>query len=61
MDEMLVSSDASYYLPADHYQIKNLISIAHALATVEEEPVTYRGLEIAAKSNERLSEEFRRA
>ncbi|KAJ6061001.1 hypothetical protein N7444_001697 [Penicillium canescens] len=41
--------------------IKNLISIAHALATVEEEPVTYRCLEIAAESNERLSEEFRRA
>ncbi|KAJ6112321.1 hypothetical protein N7523_008382 [Penicillium sp. IBT 18751x] len=41
--------------------IKNLVSIAHALATVEEEPVTYKYLEIAAESNERFSEEFSRA
>ncbi|KAJ5115522.1 hypothetical protein NUU61_001281 [Penicillium alfredii] len=39
-------------------EIKNLTSIAHALATVEEQPVSYKYLEMAAESNEKLSEKF---
>ncbi|KAJ5091678.1 ATPase AAA-type [Penicillium alfredii] len=39
-------------------EIKNLTSIAHALATVGEELVSYKYLEIAAESNEKLSEKF---
>jgi hypothetical protein len=44
--------------PADHNQIKNLTSIAHALATVGEEPVSYKYLEMAAESKEEFSKEF---
>jgi hypothetical protein len=46
------------YEPADHNQIKNLTSIAHALATVGEEPVSYKYLEMAAESKEEFSKEF---
>ncbi|OJD12529.1 hypothetical protein AJ78_06894 [Emergomyces pasteurianus Ep9510] len=38
--------------------IKNLTSIAHALATVEETHVAYKHLELAAKSNDKFLEEF---
>lgn len=44
--------------PADCHQIKSLASIAHALAKVGEEPVSYKYLEMAAESNEKLSEKF---
>lgn len=46
------------YEPADHNQIKILTSIAHALATVGEEPVSYKYLEVAAESKEEFSMEF---
>ena len=48
---------ALVYEPADHNQIKNLTSIVHALATVGEEPVSYKYLEMAAESKE-FSKEF---
>ncbi|OJD13523.1 hypothetical protein AJ78_06031 [Emergomyces pasteurianus Ep9510] len=38
--------------------IKNLTSVAHALATVEETQVAYKHLELAAKSNEKFVDEF---
>ena len=58
MGERLVHHSASQCSPANRHQIKNLLSIAHALATVDEEPVTYKYLEMAAESNESLSEKF---
>ena len=58
MGERLVYYNASQCLPANLYQIKNLTSIAHALATVDEQPVSYKYLEMAAESNEKLSEKF---
>lgn len=58
MDERLVHNSASQCSPANRHQIKNLTSIAHALATVEEQPVSYKYLEMAAESNEKLSENF---
>ncbi|KAI2706541.1 hypothetical protein CBS147372_452 [Penicillium roqueforti] len=39
-------------------EIKNLTSIAHALATVGEEPVSYKYLEMAAELSEEFSKEF---
>ncbi|KAJ5181212.1 hypothetical protein N7491_000767 [Penicillium cf. griseofulvum] len=39
-------------------EIKNLTSIAHALATVDGEPVSYKHLERAAESSEKLLEKF---
>ncbi|KAL2367539.1 hypothetical protein RJZ57_008103 [Blastomyces gilchristii] len=38
--------------------IKNLMSVAHALATVKETQVAYKHLELAAKSNEKFVDEF---
>ncbi|KZF22636.1 hypothetical protein L228DRAFT_131240 [Xylona heveae TC161] len=39
-------------------EIKHLTSIAHALATVDGEPVSYKHLEKAAESSEKLLEKF---
>lgn len=58
MGERSVLDDVGQCLPADRHQIKNLTSIAHALATVSEEPVKYKYLEMAAESNEKLLEKF---
>jgi hypothetical protein len=49
---------ALVYEPAGHNQTKNLTSIVHALATVGEEPVSYKYLEMAAESKEEFSKEF---
>ncbi|KAB8261540.1 hypothetical protein BDV32DRAFT_148499 [Aspergillus pseudonomiae] len=38
--------------------VKNLVSIAQALAAVDKSPVTYRYLENAAKANDKFDEEF---
>jgi hypothetical protein len=39
-------------------QIRNLISIAHALATFEGKQLSYEHLKIAAESNEKFKNEF---
>ena len=39
-------------------QIKNLTAVAHALATVDKTQVSFRYLELAAKSNDKFVEEF---
>ncbi|KAJ5161042.1 hypothetical protein N7492_006434 [Penicillium capsulatum] len=44
--------------PLNGREIKNLLSIGHALATVKKQQVSYKHLEMAAESNEKLSEKF---
>ena len=44
--------------PTNRYQIKNLLSIGYTLATVKKQQVIYKYLEMAAESNEKLSEKF---
>lgn len=46
----------SQYSPANRHQIKNLLSIGHALATVKKQQVSFKHLEMAAESNKKLSE-----
>lgn len=58
MGERLVPNDPTYFSLADLKQIKNLTSIAHALATVDGEPVSYKHVERAAESSEKLLEKF---
>lgn len=58
MGERLVPDGATYCSPANYHQIKNLTSIAHALATVDGEQLGYKHLEMAAESSKRLSEKF---
>lgn len=42
MNERLIYHSASQYPPANRRQIKNLTFIAHALANVKEQPVSYK-------------------
>jgi hypothetical protein len=58
MGERLVSNGPTYCSLADLQQIKNLTSIAHALVTVDGEPVRYKHLGRAAESSEKLLEKF---
>ena len=58
MGERLVHHIDSQCSPANRHQIKNLLSIGHALATVKKQQVSYKHLEMAAESNEKLSEKF---
>lgn len=42
------------------HQIKNIAAIAHALAEANASHVSYKYLELAAKSNQKFSKEFGR-